>query len=670
MKKFTLLLFAVMLAVGAVAQDATIYKASVAPVIDGEVDEVWAEAEAEINIVTPYLDNVATLGDPGETTWQALWTDEGIYVLLRVGDDGFYPHYIDGVNSWEYDKPEIYFDVNYELEDAVGPSTANSGHYQVAPAFEDGSNDGTLRTCGFNGTEGDFIEFAFMVEDPSYIAEYFIPFENLVDKDGVGIDKTADMGFDVTIIDREPGDDAANSVTWMNNGANGSSWVNMDDCGVVVFDGAEAGIYISSITLSGDTEIDENNGTLNLEAVILPEDASNKKLIWSVENGTGRASVDANGVVTGIVDGDVTVTALASDGSYVETSTVITVSNQIVTRPELNLIRNGYFDDLKADNTPKEWNISEDTYVNDEGVCVIDPVVSVTTPPNVWDVRLQQQGGWGLNVDDMYEFSFVMWSDEADTFNVDFEDGRDAVSYQRLGDSNHEYAAGLSDWTFQSTTEPVKYIFDVQFTHLIVGESNEQFQFMLGKHDPVVYIDSVELVNENDLALLTADYIPVEMITISGDSKVVINETLQLTAAVDPTDATLTGVNWKVVPGTGWASIDESGLLTGDTAGSVVVVAMARDDSKVLASLDVSVTYPVGMEQRKVNTLNVYPNPAVNELNIVLTQDHNRVAIYNAAGMVMDELLVNGMEYTLDISNYASGVYFVKSGKLVTKFVK
>ena len=666
-RKFTLLLFAAMLAIGAAAQDATFNKASVAPVIDGEVDDVWAEAEAENNIVTPYLDNVPTLGDPGETTWQALWTDEGIYVLLRVGDDGFNPHYIDGVNSWEADKPEIYFDVNYELIDAKGPSAAGSGHYQVAPAFEDGSNEGTLRTCGFNGTEDDFIEFAFMVDDPTYIAEYFIPFADLVDQDGIGIDKTADIGFDVTIIDREVGDDATRSATWINDGTNGSSWVNMDDCGIIVLDGAEAGIYINSITLTDGGEIDENNGALKLEAVILPEDASNKTLLWSVVNGTGRASVDENGIVTGIIDGDVTVIAAATDGSFAEASTVVTVSNQIVTRPELNLIRNGYFDNLKADNTPMEWNVYGDTYVNEEGVCVIDPEEHV----NIWNFRLQQQGGWGLNTEDSYSLSFVIWADDSDTINLDFEDARGDVGYQRLGNSESEYAVGLTDWTFMSPTEPTRYTLDiVDFEHLLAGESNEQFQFMLAHHDPVVYLDSIELINDEDIALLTEDYIAVETIIVSGDSKVVVSETLQFSAAVEPAEATLGGVNWKVVPGTGWASIDESGLLTGDTAGSVVVVAMAKDDSKVMASFDVSVTYPVGMEQRTVNTLNVYPNPAVNELNIVLTQDNSRVAIYNSAGMIMDEFLVNGTAYTLDISNYAAGVYFVKAGKLHTKFVK
>jgi hypothetical protein len=188
-RKFTLFLLCVMISVGALAQNtALIKKASVDPVIDGVIDDVWAEAESENYIDVPTLDAegnpvAPTLGASGETTWQGLWTYDGMYVLLRVTDDDFHPFYdVPGSFSWEYDKPELYFDVNFELKDAGGPSTG-MGHYQVAPEFVDGSNDGTLLTCGFNGTSGDIIEWANMLDDPDYIVEYFIPFSSLLDKE-------------------------------------------------------------------------------------------------------------------------------------------------------------------------------------------------------------------------------------------------------------------------------------------------------------------------------------------------------------------------------------------------------------------------------------------------------------------------------------------------------
>jgi len=73
-KIFTLLLSA-FLGTMAMAQDAptgVVKKAPVAPVIDGYVDEVWAGANS-YNIALPFGSETPTVGNPGETTWRALW---------------------------------------------------------------------------------------------------------------------------------------------------------------------------------------------------------------------------------------------------------------------------------------------------------------------------------------------------------------------------------------------------------------------------------------------------------------------------------------------------------------------------------------------------------------------------------------------------------------------
>ncbi|MCB9000026.1 MAG: hypothetical protein H6540_08185, partial [Bacteroidales bacterium] len=106
-----------------------IKKATVAPVIDGQIDEVWAEANS-YNIDIPYTGTNPTLGNAGETYWKGLWMDDGIYVLVVVNDDDWYPSYIAGGNSYEADKIELYFDVNQTLYDGGAPATGN-GHYQA-----------------------------------------------------------------------------------------------------------------------------------------------------------------------------------------------------------------------------------------------------------------------------------------------------------------------------------------------------------------------------------------------------------------------------------------------------------------------------------------------------------------------------------------------------------
>ena len=58
-----------------------------------------------------------------------------------------------------------------------------------------------------------------------------------------------------------------------------------------------------------------------------------------------------------------------------------------------------------------------------------------------------------------------------------------------------------------------------------------------------------------------------------------VNGELQLTAEIEPVDATDQSVTWSVISVTGMASINEKGLLVGGAPGDVVVVATANDDS-------------------------------------------------------------------------------------------
>ncbi len=76
------------------------------------------------------------------------------------------------------------------------------------------------------------------------------------------------------------------------------------------------------------------------------------------------------------------------------------------------------------------------------------------------------------------------------------------------------------------------------------------------------------------------------------------------------------------------------------------------------------------ISQNKLNTLKVYPNPAVNELNVVLTSENSTVTVYNSLGMIVDEVTVTGNTHKFDVSSYASGIYFVKTVDSVAKFIK
>lgn len=98
-------------------------------------------------------------------------------------------------------------------------------------------------------------------------------------------------------------------------------------------DKSSSSILVSSITVDGQggsSTITTKGGTLQMEATVMPVDATDKSVTWSVTNGTGSATINTSGVLKAISDGTVTVTAKANDGSGVSGSKSITISNQSV----------------------------------------------------------------------------------------------------------------------------------------------------------------------------------------------------------------------------------------------------------------------------------------------------------------------------------------------------
>lgn len=493
---FTFLILILFVSAGYAEQpQGIIMKATSVPVIDGEIDDAWEDAII-YDIDKPIRTEVPTLGEPGETNWRALWNDDGIFILLVVKDNNWYPSYkVAGSNNWEYDKPEIYFDVNYILADGLG-AQHNQGHYQVAPAAELAKIDGTATTQ----TNG--VKYAFKVSDPAYVAEYFVPWSLLKDKDGIEFDKTGTMGFDVTIIDRDEGDAGRRRAVWANTAAIDESWSNMNDAGLIVFDGSEPPVYIDKITLTGGT-ITEDNGTLQIVATIEPEEATNKALKWTVTNKTGRATISSTGLLTGILDGIVTVTADATDGSYEYATIDVEISGQIPTLWELNVVRNGLFDQVGEGNAPSEWGGWIDGGYGGphsvvDGVAVL--AVAQAHATEAWHYQFNQERLTALpNIP--YKVSVVTWAENNRAITLDFED-TSGNNYNRYGKSNHTLAAGgRSEWSFDITTEPTRYEFDVEFDQ-IVASTVQKIQFMISQALGTVYVDSVLLISEADLALI------------------------------------------------------------------------------------------------------------------------------------------------------------------------
>ena len=485
-------------------------KAATAPIVDGVVDAIWSTSNV-FNIDKPFQNNKPTLGESGTTTWKALWNEDGVYIIVQVNDDEFYAGYMNNDGSdWKYDKPELYFDVNAIKQDGVGTGSGK-GHYQVSPGFGDGSkNDGTSST----GSDG--VSYAFKVTDPTYVGEYFIPWSKFVDKDGVDFDKSTPMGFDVTVIDGEKGTAPAifNRAVWSNIGAINESYGNMDDCETIVFEGTQNSVLVDAVTVSGGT-ITTDNGTLQLTYSLLPANATNKKVKWSVVNGTGQAKITADGLLTGLTNGTVTVSVAAKDGGYSVGTAIVTISGQKITQDDIwnsfNLITN--FNFTEDENGLKNWNGWKDyggmaagatDPVVEDGVCVMQSAIA--NEGTWWHYQHNQEPMTMPEAFVPYTMKFKMWASQPDqpAFVV-FEDT--ANDTQKLGASpDPEAQNGRTEWRMNISDKPTWYTLHVTFDKL-VSNTVVKAAFMLSLSNATFYLDSVLVVKDADLLLSTKELV-------------------------------------------------------------------------------------------------------------------------------------------------------------------
>ena len=89
-------------------------------------------------------------------------------------------------------------------------------------------------------------------------------------------------------------------------------------------------VLVEEIEVTSDTSsITTKAGTLQMSAKVLPIDASNKSVTWSVKEGTGKATISESGLLTASANGTVIVVATAKDSSSIVGKCSITISGQV-----------------------------------------------------------------------------------------------------------------------------------------------------------------------------------------------------------------------------------------------------------------------------------------------------------------------------------------------------
>jgi len=368
-------------------------------------------------------------------------------------------------------------------------------------------------------------------------------------------------------------------------------------------------VNVDSVEITGDVEEVYVGESVQMTARVLPTDATNQGIHWSVLYNDGVATIDSEtGILWGIYPGIITVYALSDENNVIRATkqimvkgqtlpTSMTISNQENTT-QVTLGDSLHFmaDILPADAFNKKvvWSINNlpTPGVDDQGQPVTLPGgygsfdengVLATTQTGRAEVMAISLGN--PNLKKTMQIEIV--PPQVDVNGITVSSLTDEV--YTGGKLPMTATVTPSDATDKRVTWSIVPLDGQAVIHPVSGEVSG-----LTPGEVKVVATSVQnpsVSGSKTITVKTPPAIPVSSIAITSPNTVQVENTLQLTASVQPDSAHNRGVTWSVQNGTGSATVDAAtGLLTATGVGKVAVTATAVDGSGVFATQEITVT--------------------------------------------------------------------------------
>jgi len=178
---------------------------------------------------------------------------------------------------------------------------------------------------------------------------------------------------------------------------------------------------------------------------------------------------------------------------------------------------------------------------------------------------------------------------------------------------------------------------------------------------------TTDSINQKDIIPLVSIMLSERAVTID------VNEDRILTVIFNPSDASNQDVLW-ISRDENIATVDAFGVIRGIAKGETYIVVVSDEDENLRDSCKVTVS-DVGIVSPTLNNLlRVYPNPTNGQLTIDNGEfkENTVIEIYDVIGRILNNYQLSIVNYQLiiDVSHLAKGMYYLKVGNQVTKFIK
>ena len=393
-------------------------------------------------------------------------------------------------------------------------------------------------------------------------------------------------------------------------------------------------IPVTAISVTGASATVEEESTLQLTASVTPNNATVQTVTWS-SNHTSIATVNTNGLVTGVSAGEARIIATANDGSQVCGYIDITVT----AKPQQT--------EFDADMTPGSSSMAC-TVDGQDGVKVgtSKAAGSMTITVGEGATKLSfYAAGWngtstvinlsgatiGTSSFSLTADSGISGSGSAYSLNCNEADYYDETSLSGIAEETNitvSASTRFALWNAKYYTVAVEPVYPTQIslsagsssiaiggtTALEVGytpnDTNVKNVTFSSNHTNIATVSSEGIVTgiaagsaritataeaENSGSVTAYVDITVTAIAVSGVSlnttsvSLAVNDTQQLTATISPSNATNKNVTWSSDT-TSVATVSSSGLVTAKAAGTATITVTSAADSTKKATCTVTVT--------------------------------------------------------------------------------
>ncbi len=364
-------------------------------------------------------------------------------------------------------------------------------------------------------------------------------------------------------------------------------------------------IPVTGISVTGTSATVEEDSQLQLTASVTPNNATVQTVTWS-SNHESIATVNTNGLVTGVSEGEARITATATDGSAVYGYIDITVT----AKPQ----QSEFDADMAAGSNSMACTVSGEDGIK---VGTSKAAGSMTITVGAGATRLSfYAAGWN-GTSTVINLSGATCGTSSFSLTADSGISGSGSAYTLSGtESDYYYETTLTGVTSET---------------VITVSASTRFALWKAKY----YTTAVEPVY------------PTSISVEAGSTSVAIGGTTSLEVSYSPADTNVKNVTFSS-NATSVATVSSEGIITGIAAGNarITATAEAANSGTVTAYVDITVTAiavssvsvspasaSIAVDATQQLTATISPSNATNK-NVTWTSDATSVATVSSTGLV------------------------------------